>query len=322
MAIIYSYPLTSSLEGSDLIIVSRHEEASGFKTLNANIDSILNYVSTNYTGSQDLNQVLTNGNVSLLNAKIGQLYLYDSSPVFDDYFSIRADKGRFNFYNNNDFSYGYIGRDTLFLKDGTSDYGLFIVKPDITLENREAKFQDKSGTVAYLSDIPLTNNYGLYAGTSNSEDITNTTSEKTLIPDGVGTLSVPANTFNVGDSFRAVIGGNFSCANNQDFSLRIKINDIIILDSGIQNCSNITNDTFYLNIDFTIRSVGESGEVVSLGSFHYTKQSNNSVQGFSFKDVVEIDTTVDNTLDVTFQWAQSNQSNSIITQTFVLNKTY
>ena len=43
--------------------------------------------------------------------------------------------------------------------------------------------------------------YGLYSQTANSTIIINTTIESTLIGTGVGTLSVPANGFIVGDSF-------------------------------------------------------------------------------------------------------------------------
>ncbi len=54
------------------------------------------------------------------------------------------------------------------------------------------------------------NSYGLFAQTANSTIITGTTTESTLINGGVGTLSVPANGFQIGDSFRADFGGLLS----------------------------------------------------------------------------------------------------------------
>ncbi len=63
--------------------------------------------------------------------------------------------------------------------------------------------------------IPTSLNYGLFAQTANSAIITNTTTETSLINGGVGTLTVPANGFSVGDSFRAVFGGLVNANNNQ-----------------------------------------------------------------------------------------------------------
>ena len=170
-------------------------------------------------------------------------------------------------------------------------------------------------------NIP-TANYGLYAGTEDGLNISNTADEKTLIPDGVGSLSVPANGFSIGDSFRGMLTGLLNSANNQGFKIKVKINDVNILNSGEQIVSNLVDDTFSLNLDFTIRSLGETAKVASSASFHYTKQSNGNVEGFAFSEVVEIDTTIENTLSVTFQWGGVNAANSIQTKTFVLNKTY
>ena len=128
---------------------------------------------------------------------------------------------------------------------------------------------------------------GLFAQTGNSTIITGIT-ESTLINGGVGTLTVPANGFQVGDSFRAVFGGVMNAANNQTIRIRVEAGPIILLDSGFQNLgSSVIDDIWSLNIDFTIRQIGAAGvaSIVSLGSFHYTKTNNASVQGFGFNVV-------------------------------------
>jgi hypothetical protein len=169
-------------------------------------------------------------------------------------------------------------------------------------------------------------NYGLFAQTANSTPITGTTTESSLINGGVGTLSVPANGFNIGDSFRGVFGGVLNAANNQTIRIKIKTGAVILLDSGLQPITNITNNIFTLNIDFTIRTLGAAGiaSIVSLGSFHYTKTSNAAVEGFGFNTVnnTTFDTTIPNTLDVTVQWGSNNAGNSIYSDIFILNKTY
>jgi len=167
---------------------------------------------------------------------------------------------------------------------------------------------------------------GLFAQTGNSTIITGTT-ESTLINGGVGTLTVPANGFQVGDSYRAVFGGVVNASNNQTIRIRVKAGAIVLLDSGLQNLgSSVINDVWSLNIDFTIRQVGTAGvaSIVSLGSFHYTKTNNASVQGFGFNVVnnTTFSTTISNVLDVTAQWGSANAGNNIYSDIFVLNKTY
>ena len=174
---------------------------------------------------------------------------------------------------------------------------------------------------------PLGYTRGLFAQTGNSTIITNTNVESTLINGGVGSLSVPPNGFKVGDSFRAVFGGVVNANNNQNITIRVKTGSIVLLDSGLQNLgSSIINDVFSLNVDFTIRALGVAGvaSIVSLGSFHYTKTNNSSVQGFGFNVVnnTTFDTTISNSIDVTVQWQNASTGNNIYSDLFILNKTY
>lgn len=168
---------------------------------------------------------------------------------------------------------------------------------------------------------------GLFSQTGDSTPVTGTTLESTLINGGVGTLSVPSNGFQVGDSFKADFGGVMSAANNQTIRIKVKAGSIVLLDSGVQNLTNaITNDIWKLSIDFTIRQTGVAGvaSIASLGTFQYTKTSNNSIQGFAFNTInnTTFDTTVSNTLDVTVQWGSNNASNTIYSDVFMLNKVY
>ena len=173
---------------------------------------------------------------------------------------------------------------------------------------------------------PLGYTRGLFAQTANSTPITNTAVETSLINGGVGSLSVPANGFKIGDSFRAIFGGVLNAANNQTITIRIKAGSVVLLNSGPQPITNITNDIFSLNVDFTIRALGGPGvsSIVTLGAFHYTKTSNGTVQGFAFNAVnnTNFNTTVLNALDITVQWGAANVANNIYSDIFILNKTY
>jgi hypothetical protein len=182
-------------------------------------------------------------------------------------------------------------------------------------------------TVVTIPGAPSTVSYGLFAQTANSTLITNTTAESSLINGGVGTLTIPANGFSVGDSFRAVFGGVVNANNNQTIRIRVKAGSIVLLDSGVQSLgSSVINDIWSLNIDFTIRAIGAAGvaSIVSLGSFHYTKTNNASVQGFGFNAVnnTTFDTTISNVLNVTAQWGAASAGNNIYSDIFILNKIY
>lgn len=179
--------------------------------------------------------------------------------------------------------------------------------------------------VTIPGNIPATN-YGLYAQTQNSVPVTGTIAETSLIGVGIGTLSVPANTFQVGDSFRADFGGVLSAQNGNTLRIRVKSGSIVLADSGPQTMPNITNNVWQLSINFTIRKIGGPGvaSIVTLGVFHDVKTANGQQQGFAFNFVnpTTFNTTIINNLGVTAQWSSTNINNSIYSDIFVLNKIY
>jgi len=168
---------------------------------------------------------------------------------------------------------------------------------------------------------------GLFAQTANSTVITGTIVESSLTNGGVGSLTVPANGFVVGDSFNAVLSGVMNAANNQTIRIRVKAGSIVLLDSGVQSLtSSISNDIWTLGVDFTIRQIGAAGvaSIASFGRFSYAKTNTGNVEGFGMNTInsTTFDTTISNTLAVTVQWGSNNAGNSIYTDVFVLNKTY
>jgi hypothetical protein len=168
---------------------------------------------------------------------------------------------------------------------------------------------------------------GIFAQTADSISITGTTVESSLINGGVGTLSVPANGFAVGDSFSANLSGLMNAANNQTIRIRVKSGSVVFLDSGIQSLTNgIVDDVWTLNINFTIRQIGTASvaSISSFGRFTYTKTTNASVQSFGMNTInnTTFDTTIDNTLDITVEWGSNNVANNIFSDIFILTKIY
>lgn len=167
---------------------------------------------------------------------------------------------------------------------------------------------------------------GLYSQTAPSTAITNTTVPTSLINGGVGTLSVPANGFQVGDSFVAKFTSEISSLNNATIDIHITSNGVTLADSGAITLVVTSNKIWDLEIDFTIRAIGGAGvaSIATAGRFNYNKNSNNTPEAVSFFFVNNstFNTTILNTLQVTAQWVSASTSNSIATELFNLYRVY
>ena len=183
-----------------------------------------------------------------------------------------------------------------------------------------------STQINILSTNPYTTTGGLYAQTALGTAITNTTTETSMVGTGVGSLTVPANFFKVGDSFALKMCGNLSCATNETIHIRIKSNGIVIGDLGVFQMKITTNKHFELIVDFTIAKLGGPGvaELFVNGQYSYNQNANTQLDGSNFALVsnTTFDTTISNSLTITGQWGLANINNSIQSQNFVLTKTY
>jgi hypothetical protein len=179
-------------------------------------------------------------------------------------------------------------------------------------------------------DKYASNPYGylsrLYTQTNSSTPVTNTTTETSLLDGGLGTLTVPANMFKVGDSFHAVATGHIAAVNNHTLRVRIKSDGIVLADTGSIIMSGVTAGHWKLEVEFVVRALGPSGtaRIATGGTFFYTKNASNSFEGtnFSTETSTGFDTTISNTLVITAQWGTASTSDSIYSEIFTLNKTY
>lgn len=202
--------------------------------------------------------------------------------------------------------------------------------PELTGITSNAEFAVAQGGVTYkiknsnLSPYPTV--YGLFSQTGNSITVSGTTTESTLIGNGVGTLSVPLNGFNVGDSFVGRFVGHISSKNNDTIRIRIKTDSIVLGDTGVVTMPQTTNKHYTVDLNFTVRSLGGPGvaSIVSGIVFTYSKDASNAFEGsdFSIINNTTFDTTINNTLNVTVQWGSADSQNSIYSEYFVLNKVY
>ena len=190
-------------------------------------------------------------------------------------------------------------------------------------------YKDALGNILEIFSLGMNSpgaSYGLFAQTSDSIPVVNTLTELPLIDGGIGTLSVPANGFKVGDSFSASLSGVISSLNNDGLTIRIRSNGIVLGTTVSILMPATTNKIWGLEIHFTIRSIGGPGvaSLLTTGTFTFSKDASNSFEGgdFSTLNNTTFDTTISNTLNITAQWSIADPSNSIYTQYFTLNKIF
>jgi len=156
--------------------------------------------------------------------------------------------------------------------------------------------------------------------------VSGTTTETSIIGNGVGTLTVPANGFQVGDSFTVKMYGDIGASNSDQLRIRVKSGSVILGDTGAVSLPNISNSHFNMEIGFTIRSTGSTTNAVinSSGFFTYTANASGSLEAASFSTTnnTTFDTTISNTLDVTAQFDTTAVGTFIYTEIFILNKVY
>lgn len=167
----------------------------------------------------------------------------------------------------------------------------------------------------------------LYTQTNSSTPVTATAAEGSLLDGGLGTLTIPANGFQVGDSFKGVLIGHLSCVGTATLQIRVKTaSGIPLADTGVMAMNLTTAKHWKLDVDFTVRTLGAAtvASIASGGLFAYTKNSGFNFEGVNFSIVnnTTFDTTISNTLVVTAQWNTNNAGNSIYSEIFTLQKTY
>jgi hypothetical protein len=183
-------------------------------------------------------------------------------------------------------------------------------------------YKIKQSTVAPLPIV-----YGLFSQTGSSITVSGTTVESSIIGGGIGSLSIPANSFRVGDSFNAVLIGHLSSVGTATLQIRIKTaTGILLSDTGAIAMETATTKHWKLDVNFTIRNLGaaSTGSIASGGVFSYTKNSGTNFEGTNFSIInnTTFDTTITNTLLITAEWNTNNTGNSIYSEIFILNKIY
>ena len=167
---------------------------------------------------------------------------------------------------------------------------------------------------------------GLFSQTEDGPAVTDTTDELTIIGGGEGSLSVPANGFTKGNSFRAYIEGDLSSLNNAVLTINIRDNGNILATTGPMTLVTTSGNYYYLDITFVVREIGAAGvaSLMTSGVFQYTKTANNTPETIGFNNLnnTTFDTTTLSTLDITAQWGAADPANSIDAHILTLQRIF
>lgn len=180
-----------------------------------------------------------------------------------------------------------------------------------------------TGDVTVGVNTSMLHSGGLYSQTAQSVPVTTSGS---LIDGGVGTLTIPANGFQIGDSFNAYFSGQITSGNNQQISITIMAGAITLAASGTITLPSTTDKNWELYITFTIRAIGAPGtaSIATSGTFFFNKDASNSPEsvGFFSENNTTFNTTISSTLEVNVQWLTVNPLNTIHTDLFNLYRIY
>ena len=147
----------------------------------------------------------------------------------------------------------------IFTKTIVQDEGTTVLSNDIINFTGSGVTVSSVGGAAQVDipgNVPATS-YGLFAQTADSIPVVNTALETTIIGPGVGTLTVPANGFSVGDSFACALDGLLTCGSSATLHIRVRtLAGVLLADTGIIDMAAATDKSWIINLYFTIRTLG------------------------------------------------------------------
>lgn len=167
-----------------------------------------------------------------------------------------------------------------------------------------AKTSATSATTVRSTHCQVTSGQTFQSITAASTAVSNTTSETAFDK----SITVPANTVQVGDTFRITGQVIATSTNSTDtLNVKLKIGSTVIVATGALDATN--NDVAVFFADVTIRTVGASGTLIAFGMATIGPVASATQKPFYLASTA-IDTTADMTITVTATWSAASASDS------------
>jgi hypothetical protein len=163
---------------------------------------------------------------------------------------------------------------------------------------------------------------GLYSATGAPITVAGTIAQLSLVPSGVGSLTVPAGFFTPGMSFQLSCGGTFrDNVNNTPITFRLT-NSGTLFSTGIITLSNVPLATTAWSVSTQFTYIGGT-QLITNFTFSYGTSGSSNMFGYTAQQVNNtFNPLVSNTLDFTVQWGANSVNNTITCNYFTLTKLY
>jgi hypothetical protein len=315
-----------NVQDTDLLEISVDNGLGGFnsrKITGAQLKTLIQgFTLYDADGTISSNRTVDVDGNSLTFNKIKEISFSVDGPTsgFNPYYKITTNKtvGKdfFQIYNNTD------GQEQFrVMADGKVEINSAYTLTEVDGGAGQVLTTDGAGSVSFENTST-----GLFSQTADGTAVTNTTTPTNILGSGVGSLTVPANGFSVGDSFHCNIKGEISSLNNETLVIELKSGAVTLATSGTLTLPTLTSQPFELETDFTIRAIGgtTTASIFTCAEFNYIQNSGTSFQGKMFQSLnnTTFDTTISNTLEIHVTWGTANASNSIQSRLTNLRRIY
>lgn len=176
--------------------------------------------------------------------------------------------------------------------------------------NSEANF---AGGIINRHGIIFTST-GLYTYASSAVTSTMTTNN----PGGIGTLTLPANFFTSGKMIEVVAMGTLASASTPNLTTQLKLGTTSMATTGaraiLPGITTLTSGVIDIKFLITCYTTGSAGTFFTQGSVLISSDTTpNQPYQFMFGQTatVTLNTTVSNTINLTFLWGTGSSSNSV-----------
>jgi hypothetical protein len=158
-----------------------------------------------------------------------------------------------------------------------------------------------------------------------SQIVKNTTTETTLVPPGNGTVVIPASALQPSNIIRVTAKGKWNTDAVLAPTLHIRLKfvggvTVTLLDSGALTCVlTATSRNWALDAFLVCLNSGAAAAIASRGHIRFNSTTTISVTwDLGGGSANTIDSTVDQTLNVTAQWGTADVDNEIVCDVFAV----
>lgn len=132
--------------------------------------------------------------------------------------------------------------------------------------------------------------------------IANSNAETSIVGSGVGSMTLPANFFQVGTSVEVSAQGYHSATGNPNVTFNFKVDGNTVVTSGTVASGASTNQLLDAKIYMTCRTTGNNGTVSVQGYYREWDPSPRLALGMVATSLLTLNTANTHAIDMTFTW--------------------